>query len=246
MPAKRNAKTPTTRLRPPATVVRLSRGDEAAQYIRGLIFDGDLTPGDRVPQDEVASVLGVSRIPVREALITLESEGWVTIELNRGAFVNGYDANSVLDHYDLFGMIYGFAARRALVRSSGQELADHLEDVVRQTVHEEDPARMTQLALAFNRAVIGAAGSPRIKSVTRGLGQLVPGDFFSMVPQAIDVQRKGMRAVARAIKKGDADRADVEYRKLMHAVGTVVFALLDERGVLAPGPVSDAADAGSS
>src|SRR5262249_55944886 len=107
MPAKRtNANPSSPRLRPPANVMRLSRGDEAAQYIRSLIFDGDLQPGDRVPQDEVAKVLGVSRIPVREALITLEGEGWVSIELNRGAFVNGYDANSVVDHYDLYGMTY--------------------------------------------------------------------------------------------------------------------------------------------
>jgi DNA-binding GntR family transcriptional regulator len=64
---------------------RLSSGDQAALYIRRLIFDGDLRPGTRVPQDEIAQTLGVSRIPVREALIALEREGWVTIELHRGA-----------------------------------------------------------------------------------------------------------------------------------------------------------------
>jgi len=50
------------------------------------MFDGTLGPGEKIPQDDVAGVLGISRIPVREALIALEREGRVTIELHRGAF----------------------------------------------------------------------------------------------------------------------------------------------------------------
>ena len=63
----------------------------------------------RVPQDAIAQDLGVSRIPVREALIVLEREGWVTNEMHRGAFINALDEPTVHDHYELFGLIYGFA-----------------------------------------------------------------------------------------------------------------------------------------
>ncbi len=64
----------------PEPITRRSSGDEAARFIRRAIFDGTLRPGARVPQDQVAEALGISRIPVREALIALEREGWVTIE----------------------------------------------------------------------------------------------------------------------------------------------------------------------
>src|SRR3982751_2093819 len=104
-----------------ARLARRSSGDEAALLIRRMIFDGELRPGERVPQDDVAAMLGISRIPVREALIALEREGWVTIEMNRGAFVNAFDARSVRDHYELFGLVYGFAGRLAIARS-GREL----------------------------------------------------------------------------------------------------------------------------
>jgi DNA-binding GntR family transcriptional regulator len=53
-------------------MIRRSSGEQAAIYIRGLIFQGRLRQGDRVPQDEIARTLGVSRIPVREALLSLE------------------------------------------------------------------------------------------------------------------------------------------------------------------------------
>ena len=73
---------------PQAQLNRRTSGEAAALYIRKLIFDGYLRPGARVHQDDVAQALGISRIPVREALIALEQQGWVTIEPNRGAFVD--------------------------------------------------------------------------------------------------------------------------------------------------------------
>src|SRR3954467_10878345 len=146
-------------LRPPDPTSRMSRGEEAARYIRGLIFDGDLKPGTRVPQDDIARGLGVSRIPVREALIALEREGWVTIEMNRGAFVNALDARSVRDNYELFGLIYGFAAERALDRS-GDELIGRLRELKAASV-TKDPIEFEAVATAFHAAVVDAAKSPK-------------------------------------------------------------------------------------
>ncbi len=58
-----------------AKIVRTPSGEYIASHIRRLIFEGELRPGMRVPQDAIAQDLGVSRIPVREALIVLEREG---------------------------------------------------------------------------------------------------------------------------------------------------------------------------
>jgi DNA-binding GntR family transcriptional regulator len=101
----------------PGQLVRRSSGDHAAVYIRRLIFEGRLRPGERIPQEQIAQALGVSRIPVREALIALEREGWVTIEMHRGAFVNALDEQAARDTYELFGLVYGFAVRRAIGRA---------------------------------------------------------------------------------------------------------------------------------
>src|SRR5215472_18022247 len=84
---------------PGGSLPRPSSGEQVRLYVRRLIFDGVLKPGQRVPQDEIAHTLGISRIPVREALIALEREGWVTIEMHRGAFISAIDAQAVRDHY---------------------------------------------------------------------------------------------------------------------------------------------------
>src|SRR6185295_14079292 len=88
-------------------VARGSVGEVVADYIRQLVFSGELRDGQRVPQREIAQALGVSSVPVREALAALQREGVVTIEPNRGAFVNGLDADVVREQFYIFGRIYG-------------------------------------------------------------------------------------------------------------------------------------------
>src|SRR6202035_5410665 len=155
-------------------IVRTSSGEQIASHIRRLIFDGSLRPGMRVPQDAIARNLGVSRIPVREALIALEREGWVTIELHRGAFINAIDVQAVRDHYELYGLVYGFAARRAFGRSQ-PELIERLTDLNERLVVSDDPEEIGQLSVEFHASVVDAARSPRIKVILRAMPALIPG-----------------------------------------------------------------------
>lgn len=87
-------------------ILRVSGGAGArvADYIRSAILDGEFAPGQRIRQEMIAKRLGASRLPVREALRTLESEGLVTLEPNKGARVVTMDA-AELD------LLYGTRAR---------------------------------------------------------------------------------------------------------------------------------------
>src|SRR6478736_7975099 len=98
-------------------MIRRSSGDLVAAHLRRMVFDGEYKPGDRVRQDEIPAELGVSRIPVSEAIIALEREGWVTVEPHRGAFVNGLDADFIRDHFELHGAIVGLTAARVVQRA---------------------------------------------------------------------------------------------------------------------------------
>src|SRR4051794_23427308 len=155
---------------------RRSSGNQAAEYIRRLIFEGRLKPGERVPQDDVAEALSLSRIPVREGLIALEREGWVTIELNRGAFVNALDADAIRDSYELFGLVYGFATRCAAARPGAGPVARR-GGIEQEPRRAPDPAEVAPLAAAFHPAPVDPARSPRIKVVLRATARLVTGNF---------------------------------------------------------------------
>jgi DNA-binding GntR family transcriptional regulator len=192
------------------TLVRRSSGDEAARAIRGWIFHGELRPGERVPQDRVAEELGISRIPVREALIALDREGWVTIELHRGAFVNALDERAVRDHYELLGVVYGFAVRQATLHrdDASDEALVAIEEQLRRAT---TAGALYPLAVSFHAAIVAAARSPRIRALLRAMPPLVPGDFFEMVGDALDRQREALLAIGAAIRAGDRDAASQRY-----------------------------------
>ena len=211
---------------------RLSSGEEAALYIRRLIFEGHLRPGERVPQEEVARALNISRIPVREALVALEQQGWTTLEKNRGAFVAVLDARAVRDNYELFGLVYGFAARKALERSESL-LGDKLAELAKDFARADTPEAANRSAIAFHASVVEAAASPRINVVLRAMSALVPGNFYALVPKASDLQRPGFAAIARAVKRGDGDRAADDYAKMMRLVAREVVVLFRDRGLFA-------------
>jgi DNA-binding GntR family transcriptional regulator len=211
-------------------IVRTSSGEQIASHIRRLIFEGVLRPGMRVPQDAIARDLGVSRIPVREALIVLEREGWVTVEMHRGAFINALDEQAVRDHYELFGLIYGFAAKRALVRAAAN-LAERLADIQRRFARAGNPDEMQELSIAFHGAIVEVAASPRINVALRAMSALVPGNFFASVPGAVDVEKRGLAAIVRAMQKNDGDKASDEYARMMRRIGDKVVQLFKERSL---------------
>jgi len=211
-------------------IVRTPSGEHIASYIRGLIFEGELRPGMRVPQDAIAQELGVSRIPVREALIVLEREGWVTNEMHRGAFINALDEPTVHDHYELFGLIYGFAAKRALARTN-DDLTPQLAAIQTQFARASTADEHYDLSIRFHGLIVKGAASPRINVALRAMSALVPGNFFEEVPEAVEVESRGLAAITRAMKQGDGDKASAEYVKMMRNVGNKVVQLFRERSL---------------
>ncbi|MCB5363008.1 GntR family transcriptional regulator [Pusillimonas sp. CC-YST705] len=106
----------------------LSPVEQAYQYILNGILSGELTPGMRVPSETIADALGISRMPVRDALRSLEGAGVVTIFANRGAAVAKYSQSEVTQLIEMRAVLEGLAARLALPNIGPNELEelDHL------------------------------------------------------------------------------------------------------------------------
>jgi len=221
----------TDGVRPPA--IRGS-GDQAAAYIRQLIFEGGLRPGERLPQDLIAKSLGISRIPVREAIVALEREGWLTTKFHHGAFVNAFDEDTIRDNYELFGLVYGLASRRAIHRNE-PDLTTRLGKIARETAKTDDPTEVERLAISFHGLIVEAAHSPRIRLVLRAMSALVPGPFFELVPNAIAPEQQSMAAIVRALKKGDEQRVTREYARTLKLQGDFVVELFRQHDLLGSG-----------
>ncbi len=86
----------------------------AVESLRHTFITGELKPGERVRQEEIAERLGISLAPVREALAVLEQEGQLTYRPRRGYFVTELDLDDLREIYDLRRLVEGRAARGAL------------------------------------------------------------------------------------------------------------------------------------
>jgi DNA-binding GntR family transcriptional regulator len=106
------------------TINHPSPKDTAASYLREQILTGTLRPGAKVDQDEISVALGMSRVPVREALIELAQESLIDAVPRRGAFVARLDRADVVDHYRIFGLIAGLAGSRAATSLTDEQLSE--------------------------------------------------------------------------------------------------------------------------
>ncbi|WP_269199177.1 GntR family transcriptional regulator [Mycobacterium colombiense] len=217
-----------------AAPLRFTSAHQVAEHIRRMIFERQLEAGDRVPQDEIAAHLGVSRVPVREAVIALASEGWLAAEPHRGAFVIGLDENSTYDHFELIGMFYGFCARRAVERGSDEQIAQ-LAEVNKALQKTSDPDELWDCNNVFLRHLVLAAGSRRVVSMARVItGSIIPGNYFAEVPGSDRIHKRGMRAVMHAIAIRAGETAEREFAHLFHTEADHVVELLSARGFFSP------------
>jgi DNA-binding GntR family transcriptional regulator len=97
-------------------------GDEIASRIQTMIFEGTLRPDERLRQAEIAQSLGVSRTPVREALLILQSRGLVTFVRNRGAVVRRITRRECAETFLVRAELEGLAAELAAKVITAREI----------------------------------------------------------------------------------------------------------------------------
>jgi DNA-binding GntR family transcriptional regulator len=144
-----------------AQIPRTAEAVVAAE-LRGLIVRGELKPGEKIRQEATAEQLGISLIPVREALKTLATEGIVTYQPQRGYFVTELRAAAVGDIYVVRDLLETQAESEALARLSSADLeamARHLRDQGR-AVQERDAVEMIDANRRFHFAVFERCENP--------------------------------------------------------------------------------------
>jgi len=97
--------------------------EEAYQKLRNWILDGTLAPGVKVRDKELAEQLGVSRTPIREALLRLEDEGFVQTTPNRATHISPIDFHNTLDLYAIVWTLERLAIEQAMEHLGEKELA---------------------------------------------------------------------------------------------------------------------------
>jgi DNA-binding GntR family transcriptional regulator len=204
-------------------VDRSSVSDVVADHIRRQVFSGELVDGQRVPQREIAEMLGVSSVPVREALAGLQREGVVSIEPNRGAFVIGLDADVVREQFYVFGRIYGLATR-VVTRRAEPEVIETLRRQADQVAAATDLDELLSASIRFQLTIVEHGGSMRLRALFTPLSRIVPGNFYVTIPGSDAITRRGVKAMMTEIEARRPAAAERACWALVDEIGEQVAA----------------------
>jgi DNA-binding GntR family transcriptional regulator len=197
-----------------------------------------LRSGDRVDIDEVSETLGVSRSPVREALTILERDGIVTTVFHRGVYVEPFDTESILDDFEIYGILSSVAVARLAARRRDPDVIAELQTLLGEleATTPDQPERVIELVQEIMRIEHRSGGSRRLRAELRSFASFLPWVFRVAGGRSHDKVVREQGRVIRAIAAGDADKA-ARYRAddVMAAGRDIVRELVrqrvfDERG----------------
>lgn len=166
---------------------RISKSERTYDWIRERIIGRDFNPGYRLVLGSIAKELGISVVPVREAVRRLEAEGLVEFERNVGARVAMVNQAEYMDTMQTLGVLEGAATALALPLMSEADLAGAqlINDQMRQMLTNFDPMVFTSLNERFHRALFQRCPNPHIAELAdRGWNRMagLRGSTFSFVP----------------------------------------------------------------
>ncbi|QJW36394.1 GntR family transcriptional regulator [Cellulosimicrobium protaetiae] len=178
-----------------------------ARVLRDQIVDGERGPGSRLVERELADELGVSRVPVREALRALVAEGLVTPRPRSWAVVRTFSPDDVAHLLEVRAALEVLAARRAAERAAPQDLTALADALAReeQAAARDDATAARRAAADFHEALLAAAGNSvldELTAVTASRSRWLLGQHEDLAGMAGE-----HRHLLDAIRAGDADEA---------------------------------------
>jgi GntR family transcriptional regulator of vanillate catabolism len=191
--------------------------------IREMILHGQLSPGQRVREVELAGALGVSRTPVREALPILAQEGMLTQLDTRGFVVREFTAQEIMDAIDVRGVLEGLAARilaeqgpaRRLLQALNECLREGDEIFAKRHLVESDEARYGDMNKQFHELIVQGAGSKVIGDALERNSRIPFASAHAIAFDRVDLRRmydmlwyahRQHHAIVQALENGESGR----------------------------------------
>ncbi len=195
--------------------------------IRNGILTGKYQSGQRLVASDLARELGVSRMPVREALQRLEVAGLVTMERHRAAIVSQLSEVEILEIYRIRAVLDGLATRLAAAHLTKDELG-HLVELTNEmdlATQEGDLQKHLRANRDFHELIWHAAQSPRLMELLKNLYDTSQRlrSVSVLVPGHLEETVKNHRSIIDALLEGNVEKA--EHLAVEHHEKTIRYLL---------------------
>jgi DNA-binding GntR family transcriptional regulator len=190
--------------------------DLVVDAIRTAILDGRLKPGETLVERRLAESLGVSKTPVREALIALSTTGLVTVNPNRGAVVREVEADDVRKAYEVRLLLEPWAVARAVRLDAATGPARAALEEARRVLPGTDHVPLSLANRRFHRALYAGCGNELVVAQLDALQELAALGAVALLWERYATWRAEFaehEEILAAAEQRDADRAERLLRK---------------------------------
>jgi DNA-binding GntR family transcriptional regulator len=182
------------------------------ESLREAILSGQLRPGERLMEIQLAEEMGVSRTPVREAIRKLELEGSVVMIPRKGAYVSGLSLKDIADVFEIRGALEGLAAELASDRITDEELEELERYLVKiaEEIENGDLNKVVQTDTDFHSLLYQASRNGRLTQIINNLREQIQRfrttslSYPGRMKNALEEHRKIVEAIAS--RDGDLAR----------------------------------------
>ncbi|MEL7465178.1 MAG: GntR family transcriptional regulator [Pseudomonadota bacterium] len=195
----------------------LSNADRAAKRLREMIFSGDLPAGTDHLETELAAKMGMSRTPVREAIVSLAAQGLLEVRPRKGVRVASVSPSDMAEIYDILTELESLAAANAAAAGLDEAALAPIEAIVEEmerALAQEDRDAWAEADDRFHSALATLGGNARLAAIVAMMADQVRRAravtlYMRPLPTG---SNEDHRAVVAAIARGDAEAARATHR----------------------------------
>lgn len=201
------------------------------ELVRSAILSGALQPGQRLKQEELANAFGVSRIPVRTALMQLQSEELVAFHPRRGAVVSGQSAAQVREIYEIRELLETHALSKSM-RTMSEDRIQRLRELADRLDEEREGKDFVELRVRFYQELYDSTRNPELVKIIENLRSVVRRNLLArrVSPPDSDAAHGQHRALVEVVAAGNVRAAKSWLRNHLGAVRAGVEAIAATAG----------------
>lgn len=210
---------------------RAQLGDEAASFVRDQITSGALAPGSPVRPDAVASVLGISSTPAREALQALRTEGLLELAPRRGFTVATITGEDIRDIFYVHSLVAGEIAARVAANATREQL-EKLESMyagLSQGVRDGNMQDHETHDFAFHSEINRIGGSPKLAWMLKLVSRYVPRGFYVSIEGWPETAMDDYERLLKALRERDSELARQTLSAYVVRSGETLAEYIDSR-----------------
>ncbi len=215
----------------------LKEKDLVVAHVVDMVLTGKLRSGDRLDRNEIAHQLGLSRVPVQEAVVQLEHDGIVSTRYHRGAYVGRFDEATLREDHELYGVLSGLASARAAEASEPGVVAA-LAETMAAMRGARDSGEFDTQARIFRKIVNAEYAGPRLRAIIDSSQTMIPRAFWESYHPHRDELLPFYESEFCAIEGGDTDAAKDACAKRAEVMARILLTELVRREVLPAPPPS--------